>query len=70
MPCLSDRTCYFIPVQVVHDIWVLVFPHDQDLINNQLFLRLLLKVHLLNGHLKSEYIQCATRVIHHLLSTN
>lgn len=40
------------PVQVIHDIGVLVFPHDQNLIDDQLFLGLLLKVHLFDGHLR------------------
>lgn len=40
------------PVQVIHDIRVLVFPHDQNLIDDQLFLGLLLKVHLFDGHLR------------------
>lgn len=42
------------PVQVVHYVGVFVFPHHQDLIDDQLFLGLLLQVHLLDGHLSKE----------------
>lgn len=42
------------PVQVVHYVGVFVFPHHQDLIDDQLFLGLLLQVHLFDGHLKTE----------------
>lgn len=40
------------PVQVVDYVGVFVFPHHQDLVDDQLFLGLLLEVHLLDGHLK------------------
>lgn len=40
------------PVQVVDYVGVFVFPHHQDLIDDQLFLGLLLQVHLLDGHLR------------------
>lgn len=39
------------PVQVVDYVGVLVFPHDQDLVDDELLLGLLLQVHLFNGHL-------------------
>lgn len=42
------------PVQVVHYVGVFVFPHHQDLIDDQLFLGLLLQVHLLDGNLRKE----------------
>lgn len=42
------------PVQVVDNVGVFVFPHHQDLIDDQLFLGLLLEVHLLDGHLRKE----------------
>lgn len=42
------------PVQVVHYVGVFVFPHHQDLVDDQLFLGLLLQVHLLDGNLKKE----------------
>lgn len=63
-----DRTHHSIPVQVVHNIWILVFPHNQDLIDNQFFLRLLLKIHLFYGDLKSNIFDVQL-VIQHLLST-
>lgn len=40
------------PVQIINDVGVLVFPHHQNLIDDQLFLRLLLQIHLLDGHLR------------------
>lgn len=40
------------PVQVVDYVGVLVFPHDQDLVDDELLLGLLLEIHLLDGHLK------------------
>lgn len=42
------------PVQVVHYVGVFVFPHHQDLVDDQLFLGLLLQVHLLDGNLRKE----------------
>lgn len=42
------------PIQVVDYVGVLVFPHHQNLIDDQLFLGLLLQVHLLNGHLRRQ----------------
>lgn len=39
------------PVQVVDYVGVLVFPHHQDLVDDQLLLGLLLQVHLFNGDL-------------------
>lgn len=40
------------PVQVVDYVGVFVFPHHQDLIDDELLLGLLLEIHLLDGHLK------------------
>lgn len=40
-----------VPVQVVDYIGVFVFPHNENLVNNELFLWLLLQIHLFNGHL-------------------
>ena len=37
---------------VVDYVGVLVFPHPQDLINDQLLLRLLLQIHLVYGRLR------------------
>lgn len=42
------------PIQVVDYVGVLVFPHHQNFIDDQLFLGLLLQVHLLNGHLRRQ----------------
>lgn len=40
-----------VPVQVVDYIRVFVFPHHKDLVNNELFLWLLLQIHLFDCHL-------------------
>lgn len=46
-----------LPVQVINNVGIFVFPHDQDLIDDELLLRLLLQIHLLNGHLKAGEIK-------------
>lgn len=48
----SGRLCRFSPVQVVNYVWVLIFPHDENLIDDQFLLGLLLQVHLFNSNLK------------------
>lgn len=40
-----------VAVQVIDNIWVLILPHHKNLVDYQLFLRLLLQVHLLDGNL-------------------
>lgn len=46
-----------LPVQVINDVGIFVFPHDQDLIDNELLLGLLLQIHLLDSHLKGDEIK-------------
>lgn len=48
------HTMMIVPVQVINDVGILVFPHDQNLIDDELLLGLLLQIHLLDGHLKEE----------------
>lgn len=48
----TGRQCHFSPVQVVDYVWVLIFPHHENLIDDQFLLGLLLQVHLFNSNLK------------------
>ena len=55
-----------VAVEVVDDVWVLVFPHDKDLVNDELLLGLLGQVHGLDGHLPARghlysNVHCARR---------
>lgn len=45
---------HLLPVQVVDDVRVLVFPHHQNLVDDEFLLGLLLQVHLLNGNLREK----------------
>ena len=54
--CVCVYVC-LLPVQVVNNVGVLVFPHDQNLVYDQLLLRLLLQVHLLDGHLGERHME-------------
>ena len=49
----TARVRSLLPVDEVDDVHVFHLLHDQDLIDNQLFLRLLLQVDLLDGHLQN-----------------
>lgn len=40
------------PVQVVDNVGVFIFPHDEDFIDDQLFLGLLLQIHLFDCNLQ------------------
>lgn len=53
-PKTFDLLAWDWPVQVVDYVGVFVFPHHQDLIDDQLFLGLLLQVHLLDSHLRKQ----------------
>lgn len=46
-----------LPVYEVDDVWVLHLLHHQDLIDDQLLLGLFLEVNLLDGDLKTHYVQ-------------
>ena len=55
-----------VAVEVVDDVWVLVFPHDKDLVDDELLLGLLWQVHGLDGHLPARGhfysdVHCARR---------
>jgi len=58
-----------VAVKVVDDVGVLVITHHDDLVNDQLLLRLLRQVHLLDGHLTASChldgnVHCPTSTIH------
>ena len=42
-----------VAVEVVDNVWILVFPHDKDLIDDEFLLGLLRQVHGLDGHLSA-----------------
>lgn len=46
-----NSSSHDLPVQVVDDVGVFVFPHHKDFINNQFFFGLLLQIHLFDCNL-------------------
>lgn len=54
----------FLPVQVINNVGILVFPHDQNLIDDELLFGLLLQIHLLDGHLRAGEIK--ENLYHHV----
>lgn len=53
----TDRQRHLSPIQVVNYVWVLIFPHHENLIDDQFLLGLLLQVHLFNSNLKNKQEQ-------------